>query len=363
MADATDSKSVGGNPMRVRLSPRASAMTWLLWLACASVASAQQPSLRGTVLSAETREPLGLSIVTLHPGLGTQFTDAAGVFAFANVGAGTYLLSVRQIGYVPLDTQIVLRDVPPALRVVMRRLAVELPAITVVGHTRCTRPGPPDRVVTPALAAVFDQLMENARRLQLLADSYPFHYRLERAQREVNRNSDSLRARIDTMEFDQNETRRRYRPGLIVTAGTGPYSGYTVVTLASLHELADSAFHAHHCFRLAGRDTIEGEALVRIDFEPDEDLRWSDIAGSAYLDSVTYGLKYTETRLTRPELSDLSEVRSVVARTRFREIASGVVLQDHVRAVWRYRSNAHLTRVETQRLLAVRFRHQQPPSQ
>ena len=337
-------------------------MRWVLWLACASVASAQQSSLRGSVISAETREPLGLTIVTLHPGLGTQFTDAAGRFSFAEIGAGTYLLSVRQIGYMPLDTQIVLRtDGPPGtLRIVLRRLAVQLPAISVVGHARCTRPGPPDREVTPALAAVFDQLMENARRLQLLADSYPFHYQLERSQREISRRGDSLRARIDTMEFAQNETRRPYRPGLVVTAGTGPFSGYTVVTLASLRELADTAFHAHHCFRLAGRDTIDGESLVRIDFEPADDLRSSDLAGSAYLDSVTYGLRYTETRLTRPELSDLGDVRSVAARTRFREIASGVVLQDHVRAIWRYRSNARLTSVETQRLLAVRFRREPP---
>jgi len=331
-------------------------------LACVSVASAQQPSLRGAVVSAETREPLGLTIVTLHPGLGTQFTDAAGAFSFADVGAGTYLLSVRQIGYVPLDTQIVLRpDVPAGtLLVVLRRLAVVLPAITVVGHTRCTKPGPPDRDVTPALAAVFDQLMENARRLELLADSYPFRYRLERSQRDVTRQGDSLRAAIDTMEFDQNQTRRRYRPGLVVTAGAGPYSGYTVVTLASLHELGDSAFHTNHCFRLAGRDTIEGETLVRIDFEPADQLGSADIAGSAYLDSVTYGLKFTETRLTRPERSALREVRSVVARTRFRDIAPGIALQDYVRAVWQYRSSAPPTRVETQRLLSVQFRRALP---
>jgi hypothetical protein len=321
----------------------------------------QQSTLRGTVISAETREPLGLTIVTLYPRLGTQFTDGAGAFVFADVGAGTYLLSVRQIGYVPLDTQIVLHaDTPARLLLVLRRLAVELPAITVVGHARCTKPGPPDREVTPALAAVFDQLMENARRLELLADSHPFHYRLERAQREVSRRGDSLRARVDTMEFDQNETRRRYRPGMVVTAGTGPFAGYTVVTLASLHELADSAFHQSHCFRLAGRDTIDGEALVRIDFEPADQIGSADIAGSAYLDSLSYALKVTETRLTRPERSDLRDVRSVTARTRFRDIAPGIPLQDYVRAIWHYRSSARNTRVETQRLLSVRFRRPLP---
>ena len=316
----------------------------------------QQSALRGTVVSAETREPLRLSIVTLHPGLGTQFTDPDGAFSFAEVRAGTYLLSVRQIGYVPLDTQIVLRpEASATLRVSLRRLAVQLPAITVVGHARCTKPGPPDREVTPALAAVFDQLIENARRLELLADSYPFRYRLERSEREVTRRGDSLRAQVDTIELDQSQTRRRYRPGFVVTSGSGPYSGSTVVTLASLHELADSTFHNSHCFRLAGRDTIEGESLVRIDFEPDDDLGSTDIAGSAYLDSVTYGLRFTETRLTRPDKSDLSGARSVVARTRFRDIAPGIVLQDHVRAVWVYRSSVYPNRVETQRLLGVHF--------
>ena len=316
----------------------------------------QQPSLRGTVISAESREPLGLSIVTLHPGLGTQFTDQDGAFSFAGAGAGMFLLSVRQIGYVPLDTQIVLRaDIPVTLLVTLRRLAVELPAITVIGHARCTKPGPPDREVTPALAAVFDQLMENARRLELLADSYPFRYRLERSQREVTRRRDSLRAEVDTIELEQHQTRRRYRPGLIVTSGTGPYTGLTVVTLASLHELADSSFHQSHCFRLAGRDTVEGESLIRIDFEPDDELGSTDIAGSAYLDPLTYGLRFTETRLTRPERAELKNVRSVVARTRFREIAPGIVLQDQVRAVWVYRSSVNANRVETQRLLGVHF--------
>ena len=57
-------------------------MNWLPLFAFVQVATAQQPSLRGTVVSAETGQPLGFSIVTLHPNVGRQFTDGAGAFVF-----------------------------------------------------------------------------------------------------------------------------------------------------------------------------------------------------------------------------------------------------------------------------------------
>lgn len=331
----------------------------LLLIAARPACAQSEESIRGTVIAAETGEPLGFSIVTLHPNVGKRFTDGLGVFLFSDIPPGRYLLSVRQIGYTPLDTQIVVGDDPTRILVSLRHLAIELPPITVFGHATCTRPGPPDRATTPALAAVFAQLIENARRLELLADSYPFRYRLERSLRDVSPRGDSLRATIDTLDLDRNETRRRYRPGRVVSPGTGPFAGRTVVTLASLHELADSTFHEHHCFRLAGRDTIEGRTFVRIDFEPAERLAVSDIAGSAYLDSITYGLRYTVTYLTRPQRSGL-DVHTLVAHTRFRDIAPGVPLQDHVRAVSTLRSNRNAKRVETQRLLTVRFERPLP---
>src|SRR5437667_2731476 len=49
---------------------------------CALPISGRFPSLRGTVVSAETAQPLGFSIVSLRPGLGQQFTDTAGTFTF-----------------------------------------------------------------------------------------------------------------------------------------------------------------------------------------------------------------------------------------------------------------------------------------
>ncbi len=212
MADATDSKSVGGNPMRVRLSPRASAMNWFLCVAWIQLAAAQQPSLRGTVVSVESGEPLGFTIVGLRPTAGRQFTDSAGGFAFAGTAAGRYVLSVRQIGYTPLDTQIVVRgDSTTVVRVALRHLAIDLPPVTVAGQ-QCTNPGRPDSS-DAALLAVFDQLQENARRFELLAASYPFRYRLERTVRTVSQHGDTGDPVVSMMQF--SSPRRRAGVGAV----------------------------------------------------------------------------------------------------------------------------------------------------
>src|SRR6266487_489878 len=105
MVYAGDSKSPGGNPVRVRLSPRALAV--LIHAALVTAAGAQQRSLIGTAVSATTGEPLPFSIVALLPGFAQRFTDGAGRFAFASVGGGRYHLVVRQIGFYPVDTTII----------------------------------------------------------------------------------------------------------------------------------------------------------------------------------------------------------------------------------------------------------------
>lgn len=362
MADATDSKSVGGNPMRVRLSPRASALKWFLWLACAQVASAQQPELRGTVVTAETRHPLGFSIVALTPTAAQRFTDAAGRFAFPDIAPGTYLLSVRQIAYAPFDTQIVVReDSATNVVVALHHLAIELPPVTIAGRPVCRNPGPPDAGTVPALAAVFEQLQEHARRFQLLADSYPFDYWLEQTLREVNTRGDTLRPMVDTIRLG-SRTERPYEVGRVVTPGWGPWrADVLLVRTPTLEEFGNATFVKHHCFQLAGRDTIEGETLVRIDFEPAANLGWADMAGSAYLDSITYQLRFTESSLTRPERSPLTEVATMVTRTRFRQIGPGIPVQDYLRAVTTFRSGGRRRRIETQRTVEVRFKR--PPPQ
>ncbi|MGE5802938.1 MAG: carboxypeptidase regulatory-like domain-containing protein [Gemmatimonadota bacterium] len=320
----------------------------------------QQASLRGTVISAETREPLGFTIVTLHPGLHTHFTDAAGVFSFGGVGAGTYLLSVRQIGYAPLDTQIVVRnDTGTIVDVALRRLAVEIPPVTAVAEW-CANPGAPDSSDT-ALLAVFDQLQENARRYELLAERYPFQYVLELSERTVYPQGDTGKPYVRRLRFSSSDD-QPYEVGRVVGPAWGPWGNpatVTVIQSAELDDFGNPTFIKNHCFRLAGLDSMGGEPLVRIDFEPAKTIVTADMAGSAYLHPTTYAVRYTMTSLTRPERSVLTDVRSMNFLTRFREIAPGVPLQDSLTVVTTYR-HGRRAKIDTQRTLDIRFKRPPP---
>jgi hypothetical protein len=148
-----------------------------------------------------------------------------------------------------------------------------------------------------------------------------------------------------------------------VTSGRSPWRSDLLVRTPSLEEFGNGTFVQNHCFQLAGRDTIEGETLVRIDFEPASRLAWADMEGSAYLDSITYQLRFTESSLTHPERSQLDNVAAMVTRTRFRTISQGIPLQDYLRAVTTFRSGGRRRRIETQRTIDVRFQRGVPMQQ
>jgi len=316
-------------------------------------------SIRGTVVLAQTGEPLPFSVVMLSPGDARIFTDGQGRFSFSNLGNSTYVLSVRQIGFSPVDTQITLRgDDAPVVRIALHALVVQLPPLVVIGYGPCTAPGRPNSPDDSALVAVFDQLQENARRFELFADSYPFRFRLERTLRDVTRRGDTLKT-VDILSLG-NTDERPYEVGRVVAPGWGPWNSDLLVHTTVLQEFANKTFIETHCFHLAGRDTIAGETLVRVDFEPAERLGSADIAGAAYLDSITYELRFTETALTHAERSPLTEVNTITARTRFHSIAPGIPLQDSLIAITTYRFGRFTRRIETQRLIDMHFRRRAP---
>lgn len=334
-------------------------MTSLAGWALVAAAQSLTPdtvTLRGTIVAAGTDMPLPFSIVELSPVPAQRFTDHDGAFSFFRLKSGTYRLRVRQIGYRPRDTTVTLQAGTAPLRIRMLRLAIRLSAITVTGTTKCVRPGPPNPVLNPQLADVFDQLLENARRYTLLADSYPHRYSARRQFTNVDRRQRREVVRVDTTRHE-SWTRWRYAPGNVVGPPDG--SNERAVRLLTLPDFADSAFVNHHCFWLAGRDTLEGEGYIRVDFAPGPAIRTPDVAGAAYLDSLTYQLEFTNVRLTRPEEVERG-VRSLEAISHFSEVLPGIPLRDRVRSVqeWssrRTRTADALRRVEEQHLLSVDF--------
>ena len=325
--------------------------------------SSAQTTLRGTVVAAESGEPLGFSIVTLYPGFAKRFTDARGGFSIGIAQPGNHILSVRQIGYAPLDTQLVIAgDSATSVRIALHHLAIELPPVTISAG-QCTNPGAPDSS-DRSLRAVFDQLQENARRFELLADSYPFRYTLELTDRILNQRGDTGSPVVRRLQFSSSDNRHHpYAVGRVVDRAWGAWGSpdsVLVIHSAELEDLGNPDFVANHCFHLMGRDTIGGETLVRIDFEPAMRIGSADMAGAAYLDSTTYELRYTTTWLTKPDRSELTGVRAVTFRTSFREIARGVPLQDSLVAVTTYRFGKPAN-IQTQRTVEVRLRRLPPP--
>ena len=333
-------------------------MICALWLAITQV---QHPAVRGTVTSVETGLGLGYTIVTLYPGGAKRFSDAGGAFTFDIAGAGTYVLSIRQIGYAPLDTQVVVQaDTAIVVNVALHRLAIELPPV-IIAALPCTAPGAPDSS-DAALLGVFGQLQENARRYELMRTSYPFRYDLEIAKRTVNQRGDTgkpSRWRLHLLSRDTPP----YQVGRVIEPAWGPWKnpmGTHLIHDTHLEDLGNETFIANHCFRLAGTDTIGSEALLRIDFEPAMRIATADMAGSAYLDPVTFQVRYTITSITGLERSELSDLRSVISFVRFGSIAPGVPLQDSLSAVTTYR-HSRTVKIETQRTSNVQFTSRQPP--
>src|SRR5262245_43077381 len=182
------------------------------------------------------------------------------------------------------------------------------------------------------------------------------------AQRTVNQRGDTARPnrwRVYLLSRDNSP----YQVGQVIEPAWGPWKNPMATHLiheTNLRDLGSETFIANHCFRLAGTDTIAGQELIRIDFEPATRINTADMAGSAYLDPTTFQVRYTITSITKPDRSELTDLRSVFFFARFSSIAPGVPLQDSLSAVTTYRYSRTI-RIETQRTSDVRFTNRPPP--
>jgi hypothetical protein len=306
---------------------------------------------RGEVRAA-SGERIPYAIVVLTPGARQRFADDSGAFRFEDVPPGPHRLLVRQVGFSPLDTAVA---VPPdsALTLTLRLapVLVQLSEVTISAPAQCARPGPPDSVLHPQLAAVFEQLSENADRYRLLADSYPAEYRMARAFGELDATGETHVYSSDTVTMRTN-ARWHYVPGQVIfEVGWGTRR----LLLPTLPDLADSTFQAAHCFYLAGLTTADGRRVIRVDFLPPGELRLPDVEGSAYLDSASYQVRQVTVRLTNPQRANY-RLQDLTVDMSFREVVPSIVLVDHIAAVTRLLRERHPPGyTEEQRLLAVHF--------
>ncbi len=327
-----------------------------MFICVARAAGAQSGELVGSVVAAESGARLSYSAIRATPG-GEQFTTDSGTFRLRAVPAGTVHLRVRHLGYVPLDTAV---DVPAgetvALRIVLKRLAISLSEVQVTAARSCARPGAPDPSADSALASIFGQLEQNAERYDLLLREYPFT-----ATYEITngvRRSDTLHATLDVRPaIVESGKHWNYSPGSAVE--TAPRAA-AYVNNPTLDVLVQPEFVKSHCFSYGGREAIEGDTLLEVDFRVADRIHSPDFDGSMYLEPETYLLRYSAFHLsTLPRT--LRDADSSSIFTRFDELLPGVpFVADILSTLYVSPDGKPASTEEERRRVAVHFRGDQP---
>ena len=365
------------HPSRRHVPPAIRALGLVLFaFGVPRAAPSQEPAAHGGVgivrgvVQAGTDEPVPYAVVALNPRFAQRFTDGAGIFVFSRVPAGTYHLLVRQVGFKPLDTAVVVvANQTLAVNATLERLTVQLEAITVVASRGCTQPGPPD-AGTPELAALFDQLKQNATQYKLLATNYQFRYKMARRFTDLDEAGNVAWARGDTVEYVSSAL-VHYRPGDVVGVATLPDGSTTpAVVLPTLSDLADSVFQARHCFSLIGQVEQDGAEVVRFHFRPPDALEAPDLEGDVDLDPRSYQIRRASISLTHADKVQ-DGMRSATSTITFAELLPNIVVQKRVESVQVLAEPAlqlggakHIARyVEVQRLVGTRFLRPLPGGQ
>ncbi len=318
----------------------------------------------GDVVSADGGAPVAYATVSIDPGKHSRFADAGGSFAIGHLTARLYRLRVRQIGFAPVDTliQLGLPGQVMRIRITLKRIAVRLPAISILAKQECLVTGIPDSSVDADLSALFGELRKNIDRYRLLVNEYPFIF--AREEWRVSRNDVGYEQTLslDTVAYDITAmTGHRYRPGSILFMDLRRGNIQQIMYLPNFGDLGDSVFQASHCFQYVGEDTTGGRPMIRVDFMPATAIHTPDVEGSVYLDEVSYVVHRAEFRLTRPTRAS-PPVVGVRATTTFREIVPLVPLFDEVHYFVPAWPGSDAGIVEVDRLLGYKFSRGAPGS-
>ena len=324
----------------------------LVFILFASSAAVAQDSVLvvGTVVSGVDGSPLPYSTYLATPGK-RRFSNSAGVFSF-RAPQGRYALAVRQLGYRPFDTAIVLRGGEPVrLRFVLQKLAYRMAAVRTEVRQACA--AEPRGV---ELSGVLEQVKENAEREQLLRQAYPFRYTLARTRRMEVSGVPSGVAH-DTAVFMSNSL-DPYRPSGVIREREVRGGSDREMRIPQLTDLANGTFLSLHCFSYGGIRSVDGRPAYRIDFEPSGEVSLPDVRGSVFLDTATFQIRRAKFALTRGE--DLvPPVAGFEVTTTYRDLDRGLEIFDEIRSVQDFPRRRPTDPVEreseVQRLVDVHF--------
>ncbi len=323
-------------------------------------------TLSGTIVADETNRPISFSTVRLQPVGRDRFTDQAGKFAYYAVAPGKYQLHVRQVGYLPEDTTIIVTpNTPIVLSLRMTRIATALDEVKVSAPPRlCIVPDEFLAVADSELTLVLGEAKKNAEREQLLRRTYPFEYKFAQAHDTYDLTTKQHTLQYDTVTFRSDDT-WRYRRGKVVSNDRSKLFGdIRLMRLPTLSDLADRSFLTNHCFKYAGVVTQDGVRAHRIDFSPDSTLIAPDVEGSIFMDSATYKIRRADFRLTRGGTVK-PPILGMTVTTSYREILPNVALFDVIRSAQPLGiivpGGNPTESQETQRLLSFRFLIVSPP--
>ena len=287
----------------------------------------------GEVVSEGTGTPIPYVTVKLLPLGRERFADRAGAFAYYAVEPGQYRLQLRMVGYIPVDTTIVVRpNIAAIVTLSMKRIATALEAVEVTAPPRqCLFPDEMGFVSDPELATVLDEARKNAQREQLLRRTYPFEYQLAQSHDTYDVNTKTSAMVFDTVTYRSDDS-WRYRKGRVVSDDRNRIFGdVRLMRLPTPSDLADRTFLSAHCFKYSGVVDDNGSPAHRIDFSPDSTLIKPDVEGSIYLDSATYMIRRAQFRLTRGG-SVKPAILGMEVTTSYKEILPNVPLFDEIKS-------------------------------
>lgn len=326
--------------------------------------AADSAMVRGTVIARESNVALPYAVVSI-PSLGIQqFTNDRGRFVLPKLPNGTYRLRARQLGYSPVDADVkVAGDSTAEITIRMTRIALQLATMRVETDWPCDMPGRAQLAGNARVLEVFEQMEQNAERLRIMSDQYPFLVSSERRQVLRRRDGSESPPQIDTT-VATSLVHENYKPGKVVERRRDKVGVEYYMRIPTLLDFADEEFRNNHCFLVRGVDNGSGTGQLRIDFKTWSKITTPDVEGSVFLDTANYRLRRVEVRLTRVP-PQLTSTANVTVTTHFHELRPGLPIVGTVHAVTelkRMRSSQFAQGIEDQTTFLVRFLKQRPDS-